>query len=333
MAGISLQFDINGAFSEKVVQLNDEATVELDAALGNVFVLRAQGDRIISAPTNPTDGQKIIIRLAAIGGDRDISLSDSMGGFRFGSDITGLTTIDQNASDYVTALYNGADEYWDVIAYAKGYSNPLEIGFDTSSSEAGGSSLTTLNWSHTISGNNRLLLVGVFVDGGSTAEVISGITYNSVPMTQLSKLQRASPDDTAWTYLYYLIAPDTGTHDIEVTTSVSAYIGLGIGASYTETNQSSQPDAANEDSAHATTSISTTVTTVAEGCWVMAYGYNDNAGIIPGIGMNPRAVVADAAMFGDSAGSVTPPGNYVIGISGPGGNVGIQAASIKPITA
>jgi hypothetical protein len=111
-----------GVLGEAVVALTDGATVDLDASLGSVFTLSAGGNRTILAPTNATNGQKIIIRHLASGADRTLSLTTgSAGAFRFGTDITALTATTSAKTDYIGCVYNGADSRWDVVAVSKGF--------------------------------------------------------------------------------------------------------------------------------------------------------------------------------------------------------------------
>lgn len=104
-----------------VVTLVDGATPALDASLGSVFILVAVGNRTIAVPTNPVNGQKIVIRHLASGGARTLSLNSGAGGFRFGSDVAALTATASGKIDYVGCIYNSTDSKWDVIAVSKGY--------------------------------------------------------------------------------------------------------------------------------------------------------------------------------------------------------------------
>jgi hypothetical protein len=106
---------------DNVVTLTDGATPALDASAGGQFILSAAGDRTIAQPTNPVNGQKIIIRHFASGGARTLSLNTGTGGFRFGSDITALTQTVSGKTDYIGCIYNATDNKWDVVAYSKGY--------------------------------------------------------------------------------------------------------------------------------------------------------------------------------------------------------------------
>lgn len=112
-----VQTDLVGA----VVTLVDGATPALDASLGFMFTLAAGGDRTIAVPTNPTNGQKIVIRHLASGGARTLALNSGAGGFRFGSDITSLTATASGKTDYIGCIYSSIDSKWDVIAVTKGF--------------------------------------------------------------------------------------------------------------------------------------------------------------------------------------------------------------------
>lgn len=101
--------------------LTDGATPALDASLGTVFKLTAAGDRTIAVPSNPISTQFIIIQHLASGGARTLALNTGAGGFRFGSDVTGLTQTASGKTDYIGCIYNLADTKWDVISYVKGY--------------------------------------------------------------------------------------------------------------------------------------------------------------------------------------------------------------------
>lgn len=104
-----------------VFALTDGATPALDASLGSMFTLDAAGNRTIAVPSNPTSGQKITIRHYANGAARTLALNTGAGGFRYGSDITGLTETASGKKDYIGAIYNSTDSFWDVVSYVKGF--------------------------------------------------------------------------------------------------------------------------------------------------------------------------------------------------------------------
>lgn len=117
----AVTFDVAGAFRAGVVALSDGATPALNAALGNTFTLTAAGDRTIAAPSNPVNGQKIVILHTASAANRTLSLTTGAGGFSFGTDITALTATTSGLTDYIGAIYNSTSNRWHVIAYVKGY--------------------------------------------------------------------------------------------------------------------------------------------------------------------------------------------------------------------
>jgi len=112
---------VDPTFQGGVVALTDGATPALDASLGSVFTLAAAGDRTIAVPSNPTNGQKIIIRHLASGGARTLALNTGAGGFRFGTDVTALTETASGKTDYIGAIYSAIDSRWDVVAVTKGF--------------------------------------------------------------------------------------------------------------------------------------------------------------------------------------------------------------------
>jgi len=77
---------------------------------------------------------------------------------------------------------------------------------------------TTLTISHTTSGSDRLMLVGVSIDpeGDYANLYVSSRTYNSVAMTKIGSVRN---DDDATTEIWRLIAPDTGTHNVVITSA------------------------------------------------------------------------------------------------------------------
>ena len=78
----------------------------------------------------------------------------------------------------------------------------------------GGSSITI---SHATSGTNRLMLVGVSFNNDNY-ETVTSVTYNG---TALTKVGERNNSDDAMVYIYSLVAPDTGTHNVVITFSAA----------------------------------------------------------------------------------------------------------------
>lgn len=88
--------------------------------------------------------------------------------------------------------------------------------------------------SHTCAGTDRLLRVNVMHYDSS--DDVSGVTYNGVALTPVPSGD--ATNGQYWLSAFYLIAPDTGTHDIIVTVTGSVF-DIGITAvSYINVHQS-----------------------------------------------------------------------------------------------
>ena len=88
-------------------------------------------------------------------------------------------------------------------------------------------------WAHTCSGSDRLLRVTT--SHFDSSDTVTGVTYNGVALTAVPS--GSTNNGQYYITAYYLIAPDTGTHDIVVTVSGSVF-DFGAGAiSYTDAHQ------------------------------------------------------------------------------------------------
>jgi hypothetical protein len=108
--------------TDVVVALTDGAGSVIDASTGGIFKMTATADRTLGTPTNPTDGQKIVIVFVASSAGRTLTLPVATNGdFVFGTDITALTATTSGKTDYIGCIYDGTAQRWRVVAYAKGY--------------------------------------------------------------------------------------------------------------------------------------------------------------------------------------------------------------------
>jgi hypothetical protein len=143
----------------------------------------------------------------------------------------------------------------------------------------------TLTISHTVTGTNPILLVCFWFAGGDWA---TGVTYNSVSMTQIDKIQRSDATGR-WGYLYYLENPSAGTNNIVISVSTSTTI-YGYGISYTGAGKI---DNHGTNTANATT-LYNTLTSVAD---------------------NQRVASGGGDGFYDSNSAKTPAGSTTIGVT------------------
>lgn len=106
-----------------VITLTDGATVNLDASRGNHFRLTLGGNRTLAIPTNPTDGQKIVLEVIQDAtGSRTLTLTTGAGGFAYGTDITSTTlTTTASRRDLIGFMYSASAARWLVISFVKGF--------------------------------------------------------------------------------------------------------------------------------------------------------------------------------------------------------------------
>ena len=140
--------------------------------------------------------------------------------------------------------------------------NDSTIAFDAVSDSDVAVSSSPETWSHTCTGDDRILIVSGMTGTGS--DEVTGITYNGVSMTKITSIQGGN---TRYISSWYLIAPATGSNTISASFSGSYF--AGIATSYTGAKQSAQPDASATETASSVTLLSTDVTTVADNSWLI----------------------------------------------------------------
>ncbi len=191
----------------------------------------------------------------------------------------------------------------------------MAIALDTVTEGSDAGTATTCTWSHTCTGSNLILVVGVYWRSQSDNSV-SGVTYNGVAMTSMSTKQRANGSfggayPTA-VQLWYLAAPATGAHDVVVTISAGCdgpgplFVGNSI--SYTGAQQSSSPTIPSGGSVNSNSgasSITGTVVVSESNSWVVGIAA-DNTGVLSGGGMGTGTfrIATTNAVLADSGGTV-----------------------------
>jgi hypothetical protein len=185
-----------------------------------------------------------------------------------------------------------------------------------------GTSTTSLTYSHTCTGSNLLLLVGGFLSAG---DVITGVTYAGVSMTQLIK--QITSVSSYGVYMYGLLAPNTGANNVVISASSSGVID-GSSTSYTGVKQTGLPDASIANDSVLTT-ITTTLTTITDNCWTALYSAGDRTPSAS-TGSTLRNSQSDGALF-DSNGAITPAGSTSMTITrAVGGSNGQVMISFAP---
>ena len=152
-----------------------------------------------------------------------------------------------------------------------------------------------------------IAFVGLWRNGNDD---LTAVTYDSVSMSLVDK-ETANPGGF-FCYLYMLVAPSTGSHNVVVTASTNSYI-LGVATSYNGSSATGQPDAFTNHLDFATTNT-ISVTTVADNCWgvcVLAQSF----GATPVSGTNATLRVSDTfaqVSLYDTNSPKTPPGSLTM---------------------
>lgn len=127
---------------------------------------------------------------------------------------------------------------------------------------------TSLSWSHTCSGTDRVLLVMSYVYNGTAASATS-ITYNGVALTKADGVASTLESNNQYVELWYLVAPATGANTITINYSASVSNSSGDAISFTGVDQSNPIDShAASATASTVTSYSQATTVVASNCWL-----------------------------------------------------------------
>src|SRR5258708_15819098 len=111
----------------------------------------------------------------------------------------------------------------------------MAIARDTNTN--GGTATNTWTISHICTGSNLLLLTYLHAQDGDT---VTGVTYNGVSMTQLVKKIDGSGNN-GFLYIYGLLNPATGAHNVVASRSTSTFSILAVNPSYTQLPQSGLP--------------------------------------------------------------------------------------------
>lgn len=193
---------------------------------------------------------------------------------------------------------------------------------------------SSLTWSHTTAGTDRILIVFAYRENGET---VTGITYNGVAMTSVTSVSVG----TVIEYAYYLINPASGANNVVVSFSGSTANCIASSISYTGAKQTGQPDAFNSTSGLAESSLSMSVTTVADNSWITGALLGPYGAPFAGSGAFTYIAVGAGAPAGgagwnahsiyDTNGAITPAAATTVGASAANVNIAtLVGVSIAP---
>ncbi|HEV2412200.1 MAG TPA: hypothetical protein VGS28_00110 [Candidatus Saccharimonadales bacterium] len=110
-----------GSVTAGVVALTDGVNIALNASLGNTFTVTIAGSRTLSNPSNPTDGQRIIVAVTqGTGGSFTLSYGNL---YEFSANLPSPTlSTTAGMTDYLGFIYNAVSGKWRFLAFLGGFS-------------------------------------------------------------------------------------------------------------------------------------------------------------------------------------------------------------------
>ena len=178
---------------------------------------------------------------------------------------------------------------------------------------------------HTATGSDLLALIHIY----SSGDQVTSVTYNGVSCTFINKQLMTGGAAGQYIRTYYILSPATGSQTITVNSS-SALGGYFSIATYTGVAQTGQPDASNQQATSPATSLTTSVTTTADNCWLMGYAYHGTT-ISAGAGTTLRGgSVGGILEVLDSNGPKTPAGSHSLITTSTSTFTGHVIASFSP---
>lgn len=199
----------------------------------------------------------------------------------------------------------------------------MAIAFDTVSGLQSATS-NSITYSHTCTGSDRFLMVGVNTFDATTN--VTGVTYNGVAMTaHPSNPQSSGASERIW--VYYLANPASGANNVVVSLSASVFV-LSEAISHTGAVGGFDSSGAN---AVTNTSITVSVTTIADNTWLVGWFRGVAAGnFTAGANTTLRSAPSDL-MMADTNAAQTPPGSKSMTVSlGSSDTMAALAISISP---
>jgi hypothetical protein len=104
------------------VTLTDATVIATDASLSNYFRVTLGDNRTLGAPSNPTDGQRVMWEISSNSGLRTINpVIGTAGSFKFGSDFTTIPPIVNNTTTFIGAVYRVSTARWHILSVGSGH--------------------------------------------------------------------------------------------------------------------------------------------------------------------------------------------------------------------
>lgn len=218
---------------------------------------------------------------------------------------------------------SGVTNYWDYLSPTSPFAYTSTIGrVRTSAGASASASSVSFSFDAT---QGDLLVVSAFHNGASEDSLAA--TYNSSSMTAVNS--GTGVTGVGYVKQFYMVAPTTGVNTVQITTGGAAFTA-GMAVLYAGSKQTSQPDAQTTNSATSASSITTSVTTVADNSWAVLFAAASSG--TPAAGTGSTFLHASASGYGmfDSGAALTPAGSKSMQSTGSSANWRTVLASYKP---
>jgi hypothetical protein len=236
------------------------------------------------------------------------------------SSFVAIATTSANVTAYIDSDLSTSTTYaYSIRAYDAGgysdYSNTATATTTPSIFYDSGSGAYLDGWQQapgdltmpvTLSADDNFLVVGVENSNGA-GDTVTGVTWNDVPMNFLGKVGSANGQYDYYTYLYGLMDPDTGTHNVKTQGATGYAYVLAAGYKGVDGLPTNVVPLINYGSYGY--SISNSITTSAADAWVIGFGNQNSNGQNSWTGMVSRASGEDGWVLhglGDTNGPVSP---------------------------
>lgn len=199
------------------------------------------------------------------------------------------------------------------------------IAFDNATPD-GFAATSVLTFAHAVTGANTLILVGT--TSGVASDTVTGITYSAVALSNGTSV--VVPADRG-TCLKYLKGAATGSNNVVVSVSVAGVAAIAF--SYTGALQTGGIDASTTNTGTLVSTLTTTITTVANNCWTFMYAATDgNTTLTAGTGSTQRATTNTYYAY-DSNGPVASGSNSMTVTPSGSSRLATNMMSFAPVAA
>lgn len=182
----------------------------------------------------------------------------------------------------------------------------MAISFDASATNR--TTGSSASFSHTCSGNQRVLFVAVGIWDNFTTDVLAGVTYNGVTLTRISM---AAAQANTRTYLYAMVNPPTGSHTVAISVSVSTNISV-TSMSYTGATQDIGTLVAFNTMTSAPTSTINASLFCSAGGWAIMSLISNSGGLSASTGAVSRGIPGGGVLVAETEVSIPIPSPFLV---------------------